>query len=146
MVAMLFYIIRYAEILLTYVEALIESGDWQNPDVLKYINDIRRRADMIEATSNQYNSQDKVRELLRRERRVELAFEGSRYLDIRRWGIADKVMDGPIYGAINPATGEPIQVETRIFKKNKNEVFPIPQSELIANENMTQNKGYFGNE
>lgn len=141
-----FYIIRYAEILLTYVEALIESGDWQNLDVLKYINDIRRRADMIEATSNQYNSQDKVRELLRRERRVELAFEGSRYLDIRRWGIADKVMDGPIYGAINPATGEPIQVETRIFKKNKNEVFPIPQSELIANENMTQNKGYFGNE
>ena len=87
---------------------------------MKYINDIRRRADMIEATSNQYNSQDKVRELLRRERRVELAFEGSRYLDIRRWGIADKVMDGPIYGAINPATGEPIQVETRIFKKNKN--------------------------
>ena len=141
-----FYLIRYAEILLTYAEALIESGDWQNPQVLKCINAIRKRADMIEVTAAQFNSQVKVRELLRRERRVELAFEGSRYLDIRRWGIAKDVMDGPTFGAINPDTDKPVQVEIRIFKEGKNEAFPIPQSEIIANENMTQNKGYFGNE
>lgn len=141
-----FYIIRYPEILLNYVEALIELGDWQNADVLRYINDIRRRADMIEATAGVYNAQDKVRQLMRRERRVELAFEGTRYLDIRRWGIVKEVMEGLIFGAIHPDTGKPIQIEERIFISGKNEVYPIPQSEILANKNMTQNKGYFGNE
>lgn len=137
-----FYIIRYAEILLTYVECLIETGQWQNPDVLKYINDIRKRAGQIEVTANEYNSQEKVRELLRRERRVELAYEGSRYLDIRRWGIASDVMNGPLYGAVNPKTGERTQLEIRSYKVGKNEVLPLPQSELLANDNLKQNQGY----
>lgn len=139
-----FYIIRYAEILLTYAECLIESNQWQNPEVLKSINAIRKRAGQVEASASVYNSQDKVRELLRRERRVELAFEGSRYLDIRRWGIVEKVMNGPVYGAVNPKTGEKTQIEIRIYKTGKNEVWPIPQSELLANENLKQNKGYEG--
>ena len=101
---------------------------------------------MIEATAGVYNAQDKVRQLMRRERRVELAFEGTRYLDIRRWGIVKEVMEGPIFGAIHPDTGKPIQIEERIFISGKNEVYPIPQSEILANKNMTQNKGYFGNE
>lgn len=137
-----FYIIRYAEILLTYAECLIETGQWQNPDVLKYINDIRKRAGQIEVSANEYNTQEKVRELLRRERRIELAFEGSRYLDIRRWGIANDVMNGPLYGAVNPKTGEKTQIEVRSYKVGKNEVLPLPQSELLANDNLKQNQGY----
>lgn len=137
-----FYIIRYAEILLTYAEALIESGKWQDKAVLKSINEVRRRAGQVEASEAVYNSQEKVRELLRRERRVELAFEGSRYLDIRRWNIAEKVMDGAVYGAVSPKTGEKVQIETRSYKVGKNEVLPIPQSELLANKNLKQNQGY----
>ena len=78
---------RYAEVLLDYVECLVETGDWQNPDVEKYINMIRHRAGMPNMDKNVYNTQEKVRELYRRERRVELCFEGKRYDDIRRWGI-----------------------------------------------------------
>lgn len=137
-----FYIIRYAEILLTYAEAMIESGKWQDSNVLKYINDIRRRAGQVEASATVYNSQEKVRELLRRERRVELAFEGSRYLDIRRWDIAKTVMNGPVYGAISPKTGEKVQIETRSYKVGKNEVLPLPQSEILANKSLKQNQGY----
>lgn len=139
-----FYIIRYAEILLTYVECLIESGNWQNPDVITYINAIRKRAGQVEVNATTYNTQEKVRELLRRERRVELAFEGVRYIDIRRWDIAKEVMNGPVYGAVNPATGERTQIETRNYKVGKSEVWPIPQSEIFANENLQQNPGYEG--
>ena len=137
-----FYIIRYAEILLTYAEAMIETGNWKESNVLKSINDIRRRAGQAEASFAIYNSQEKMRDLLRRERRVELAFEGSRYLDIRRWNIAEKVMNGHVYGAINPKTGESVQIETRSYKVGRNEVLPLPQSEILANKNLKQNQGY----
>ena len=58
-----FMLYRYAEVLLTYVECLVESGDWQNPDVEKYINMIRNRAGMPNMDKTVYNSQEKVREL-----------------------------------------------------------------------------------
>ncbi len=137
-----FYIIRYAEILLNYVECLIETGQYNHPDVLKYINAIRNRAGHISASASDYNSEEKIRELYRRERRIELAFEGIRFMDIRRWDIGEKTMNGPIYGAVNPASGQKIQIETRQFRKNKNEVFPIPESEILANKNLKQNQGY----
>lgn len=86
---------RYAEVLLDYVECLVELGDWKNPDVEKYLNMIRNRAGMPNMDKSVYNTQEKVRELYRRERRVELAFEGKRYHDIRRWGIGQETMNGP---------------------------------------------------
>ena len=89
---------RYAEVLLDYVECLVETGDWQNPLVETYINMIRRRAGLPDMDKSVYNTQEKVRELYRRERRVELCFEGKRYDDIRRWGIGPETMSGPIYG------------------------------------------------
>ena len=73
-----FMIIRYAEILLNYAEALIENNEWQHPDVIKYINEVRNRAAMPNVNLAVYNSQSKMRELIRRERQAELAFEGQR--------------------------------------------------------------------
>ena len=78
------------------------------------------------------------------ERRIELSFEGARYMDIRRWDIGEQTMNGPIYGAVNPATGKKVQIEIRQFRKNKNEVWPIPESEILANPNLKQNQGYVG--
>ncbi|MGV3640181.1 MAG: RagB/SusD family nutrient uptake outer membrane protein [Adhaeribacter sp.] len=133
---------RYAEVLLNYVEALVELGQWNHPDVFTHLNDIRTRAKMPVVDVARYNSQEKMRELVRRERQVELAFEGRRYFDIRRWGIAEQVMNGTVYGAVDPATGEPVEVESRSYIPAKDRFWPIPLREINANPNMTQNEGY----
>ena len=133
---------RYAEVLLSYVECLVESGDWQNGDVEKYINQVRARAGMPAMDKTVYNSQDKVRELYRRERRVELAFEGKRYFDIRRWGIGSQVMAGNVEGAWNPNTGAYVVVESRVYSAPKNDVWPVPQEEINANKNITKASGW----
>lgn len=137
-----FFIIRYAEILLNYSEALIESGDYQNPDVLTHINQVRTRAGMPMATSSQYDTQEKLRELLRRERRVEFGLEGKRIFDIRRWKIGEQVLNGPVYGAYDPNINKPYLTETRVFSANKDYVWPIPLAEMNANPNMVQNNGW----
>lgn len=137
-----YMIIRYAEVLLNYVEALIELDQWNHPDVVKYLNEIRARAVMPPVDVTKYNSQAKLRELVRRERQAELAFEGIRYYDIRRWGILGDVMNGDVYGAIDPATNEPVKVETRSCNVNRDYRWPIPQAEILANPNMTQNDLY----
>lgn len=137
-----FMIYRYAEVLLTYVECLVETGDWQNPDVEKYINMVRHRAGMPNMDKLVYNTQEKVRELYRRERRVELAFEGKRYYDIRRWGIGNETMNGPIYGAWNPNANSFITIETRNCIFPKYDSWPLPQQEATANPNIGQPTGW----
>ncbi|MFT3902704.1 MAG: RagB/SusD family nutrient uptake outer membrane protein [Niabella sp.] len=138
-----YMIIRLAEIYLSYAEALIESGDWQNTDVLKYINLVRQRAKMPAASSADYNTQEQLRDLVRRERNVELCFEGIRYFDIRRWGLLGTLMNGTVYGATNPATGgSPVTVEERSCNPARDYLWPIPQSEMLANSSMKQNPNY----
>ncbi|MBV7532150.1 RagB/SusD family nutrient uptake outer membrane protein [Chitinophaga sp. sic0106] len=134
-----FMITRYAEILLSYVEALVESDDWQNPDVLLYLNKIRNRAGMPNVNTAVYNTQEKMRALYRRERKVELAFEGTRLFDIRRWQIGAEVLNGPAMGAINPNTNQPVIVETRVFDAGRDYLWPIPLTEINGNPAMVQN-------
>jgi len=137
-----FMIIRYAEILLTYAEAMIELNQWNDSSVLTAINEVRQRAAMPVVNVAEYNSQAKMRQLIRRERQAELAFEGGRYFDIRRWGIDSDVMNGEVYGATNPTTGEIVRVQSRRYNRNREFLWPIPEVELIANENMVQNPNY----
>lgn len=137
-----FMIIRYAEVLLTYVECLVESGQWNHADVVKYLNMIRNRAGMPNVNTTTYNSETKMRELYQRERRVELCFEGTRYFDIRRWGIAEQVMKGKVYGAYDPIENTFVAVEDRQYKSPKNDHFPLPQKETTANPNISQPKGW----
>jgi hypothetical protein len=136
-----FHILRYAEILLDYAEALIESGDYQNPDVYTYVNMIRHRAGMPDVDETVYNTQDKLRELVRRERMVEFSFEGPRLYDIRRWKIGSTVLTGSVLGAVDPATGKNVVVEQRVFN-SKDFLWPIPLTEITSNPNMTQNAGW----
>lgn len=137
-----FILMRYAEVLLNYVEGLIEAGRFDDPDVLKYTNMIRERAGMPKVDATVYNSQSALRELIRRERQAELAFEGHRFFDIRRWGIANEVMNGPVYGATDPVTGITYEIETRKYNPNRDVRYPIPQNEMVTNPNMVQNPGY----
>ncbi|QIH36931.1 RagB/SusD family nutrient uptake outer membrane protein [Sphingobacterium sp. DR205] len=137
-----FMIIRYAEILLNYAEAMIETGQWNNAETLAAINEVRARAAMPAVNSGLYGTQTKMRELIRRERQAELAFEGGRYFDIRRWGIDEAVMNGEVFGATNPKTGEVVRVQSRTYKRNREGLWPIPEAEIIANPNMVQNPNY----
>ena len=137
-----FMIIRYAEILLTYAEAMIELNQWNDQSVLDVINEVRARAAMPAVDVVKYNSQIRMRELIRRERQAELAFEGGRYFDIRRWGIDEQVMNGQVYGATNPATGEIARVQTRKYSRDREYLWPIPEAETSTNPNMVQNPNY----
>jgi len=83
-----FMFMRLSELYLNYAEALNES-DPGNPDVLEYLNRVRTRAGLIAITSG---SQDEIRDHIRRERRIELCFEGGhRFGDVRRWLLADQI-------------------------------------------------------
>lgn len=137
-----FMIIRYAEILLNYAEAMIESDQWNHTDAISAINEVRARAMMPAVNTGVYNTKEKMRTFIQRERQAELAFEGGRYFDIRRWGIDESVMNGEVYGATNPTTGELVRVQSRTYRKNREFLWPIPEGELIANPNMTQNPNY----
>lgn len=137
---------RYAEILLNYVEALNEA-DPNNPDVLKYLNQIRERGG-IPALSPGLSQAD-MRKQIRTERRIELTMEHLRYFDTRRWKIAEQTDAGPMYG-MNAEGGtsntdltffKRTRFENRVFRKSYY-YFPIPQTEVQRNPNLVQNPGW----
>ncbi|HEY8967872.1 MAG TPA: RagB/SusD family nutrient uptake outer membrane protein [Puia sp.] len=143
--------LRLANIYLDYAEALNES-DPGNPDILKYLNLIRTRAGVpvyggsdIPAPA----SQAAMRDAIRKERRVELAFENVRYFDTHRWKIAEQTDNGAFYG-MNINAGNSLQdptfyertiFEVRVFQK-KHYLWPIPQSELNVDKMLVQNTGW----
>jgi hypothetical protein len=144
-------LIRYAEVLLTYAEAKIELDQIDN-SVYEAIDLVRDRVGMPAVDRVEYSTQTKLRELIRRERRVELAMEGLRWYDIQRWRIGSEVMTGQVYGSrlgtVDPITGKltftsgQIENEVRSFDETKNYLWPIPQSQIDINQNLEQNPNY----
>ncbi|GAB3925796.1 RagB/SusD family nutrient uptake outer membrane protein [Larkinella terrae] len=120
---------RYAEVLLIYAEAKNEAS---GPDQSVYdaVNAVRARVKMPALPTGL--TQATLRDRIRHERRVELGAEGYRYLDIKRWKIAEKV----IPGIVDPGG------VLRKFDPAKHYLFPFPQSEIDINKNLTQNPGY----
>lgn len=139
-------LMRYAEILLTYAEARIEAGQIDQ-SVLDAINLVRQRPDVNMPPVTVIGSQAEMREIVRQERLVELAFEGLRYIDIRRWRIAEHVMPGKIYGMTYVNSGGNLQtVEvlawTNLFNSSRDYLWPVPQKERELNPNLTQNPNW----
>jgi starch-binding outer membrane protein, SusD/RagB family len=145
-----FIIFRYAEILLNYAEALNELG--RTEEAVTQIIEIRKRATITAGSNNRYGikagiSQTEMRELIRNERRLELAFEEHRFWDVRRWKIAEKELSGPVYGmkitktGTNTYTYEKVQVGNMIFN-NKLYHMPVPYSEIVKSTNLVQNEGW----
>ena len=141
---------RYAEALLTYAEALNEylgnpatTGGEFSLSALEALNMVRANAGMPEVTAA---SQSDFREAVRREWRVEFAFEDHRFWDVRRWDIG-QATQGQIDGVEITRTGgkseyKRMTVETRTWSARQN-LFPIPQSELFCNPNLNpQNTGW----
>jgi hypothetical protein len=161
-------VIRYAEVLLTYAEAKVKAGQVDN-SVLEALNKIRRRAGMPEITET---NPEELFYAIARERRHELAGEGQRLSDIRRWKIAEKVMNGFLLGRMQKsypkkapvidkwsipdynAAGIPIAsdvndpnvsmrtVDLRIFNAAKDYLWPIPYIERQTNKALTQNPNW----
>lgn len=141
--------LRYAEVLLTYAEASVELGSSQiDQSVLNALNEIRNRPDV-----NMPNvitlDQNELRQIIRRERMVELAVEGHRLFDIRRWRIGEDVIPGTIKGMTyenpnNPGTFSTAELSGYVkeFKPNRDYLWPLPSVELDLNENLTQNPGF----
>jgi hypothetical protein len=90
-------VMRYAEILLTYAEAKIELNELDE-SLYDAINAVRNRAGMPDVSDDRKGNQWKMRQLVRRERKVEFILEGLHFVDMRRWGIGDLENEKPSYG------------------------------------------------
>jgi len=161
-------LMRYAEVLLTYAEAKIKAGQLDD-SVLDAINKVRQRPS-VNMPPIKMMSQDKLFYAVCRERKYELSGEGQRLFDIRRWKIAETVMNMPLLGRMKksypdvaPRIDEygtafydniPIAsqgessdfkmrlVDKRIFNKDRDYLWPIPYIERKTNPNLTQNPNY----
>ncbi|MDR1738248.1 MAG: RagB/SusD family nutrient uptake outer membrane protein [Candidatus Symbiothrix sp.] len=125
-------IIRYAEILLNYAEALNEANG-PSSDVYDCLNRIRHRAGItgnVESRTELTSSQTQMRNFIRKERTVELAFEDHRSWDLRRWNVATQALARPIYGVEVAADGTVSRkiAQKRVFEE-KMYLYPIPESE-----------------
>lgn len=128
-----FYVIRYADILLMRAEAMAETGDISGATAL--VNQVRARVDMpsVESVEGAVGQQQMI-DIVRHERRVELALEGLRFMDLKRWGEIEE--------AFNRAIADPVGSYNPIYLGKRSEVFPIPQDEIDVNPNLVQHPAY----
>lgn len=150
-----FIILRYADVLLMYAEAKIELGQI-DATVVQAINSIRQRTGVnlptLQAKGVNVGSQSEMRTAVRQERLIELAIEGWRFYDIRRWDIASEIMKdsrpvpGMFYRDIKTNERKEILVSVCIWnfsKKNPDYTFPVPWKEYNMNPNLLpQNQGW----
>jgi hypothetical protein len=125
-------IIRYAEILLNYAEAMNELNG-PSSEVYECLNKIRHRAGIkgnVEDRNDLTSSKENMRNFIRKERTVELAFEDHRAWDVRRWNVAVEALARPVYGVEVTSSAYARKVaQTRVFE-NKMYLYPIPETEV----------------
>ncbi|WEK34090.1 MAG: RagB/SusD family nutrient uptake outer membrane protein [Candidatus Pseudobacter hemicellulosilyticus] len=138
---------RYAEVLLNYAEAQNEfAGPVQ--EVYHVLEAIRQRAGLNPYQLKAGLTKEEMRELIRSERRVEMAFEEQRFWDIRRWKIAEQVMNQPLHGMRINISSSGNRTYTRIevlkaaFKAPAMYLYPVQYDEVAKNPNMKQNPGW----
>lgn len=151
-------LIRYAEVLLNYAEAVYESTGAMTSDAYEAINMVRKRSnpDMPDLSDSfiTANSLD-IRTEIRRERAVELYLEGFRYDDLRRWKTAEIEMPQDMLGVKKTGTAfssvnlrYPVDEDGCVIVESdrkwtqKNYLYPIPSEQLQLNPNLSQNPGW----
>ncbi|AWW30187.1 RagB/SusD family nutrient uptake outer membrane protein [Echinicola strongylocentroti] len=143
-------IIRYAEVLLSYLEAELEAGNPITQELLDLtINAVRGRASVGLPPIEETNA-EALRPILRNERRIELAFEGIRLWDIFRWEIGGEVLVGDFWGAPFPdsekyaTTSKKLDPAYRWYVTSKNfrpgvdDQWPVPETEVNINPSLGQ--------
>ena len=157
-------VIRYAEVLLTYAEAMNELHPL-SAESFDAVNQVRRRVGMPDLQNTDpckptyCATQDELRKRIQNEWRVEFALEGGKRMwDIRRWGIAKEVLNAPFLGLkMKPVEGvvdgKPAIVDYILYEgeniklagshyEDHNYLLPVPQTEIDLNPKLTQNPGY----
>jgi len=141
-------LIRYADILLMYAEAKNELGVMDQTIWDQTIKPIRVRAGFTDVNATDFKAswtQSDLRKIIRNERRSELALEGTRIFDIRRWKTSETVLNGYPHGA---KYGEAaidngyIRLDKRSFNPNRDYLFAVPQAQKDLDPNLGQNPGY----
>lgn len=153
---------RYAEVLLIYAEAMIEANHLDET-VYKAINDVRQRPSVVMPPIQPGKTQLELRQIVRKERTYELAMEGFRLSDLRRWKLAEKMMNGNLYGRIArgllatapsidadgkvnydvvPNKADMRVIEVRKFNAARDYLWPIPNIEVVTNPTLVQNPNY----
>lgn len=144
-------ILRYTEVLLNFAEA---ENEYSGPTAAVYqvLKDLRARAGITPGDNGMYGlrenmSADEMRNVIRNERRIELAFEEHRFWDIRRWKIAQQVYSKALHGMsiIKEGPGFNYNVTEAfkpVFVAPKMYLYPIPYDEVVKNDNMRQNPGW----
>lgn len=149
-------LLRYADVLLMRAEALLESDSWSTnqAEIIDLVNQVRQRpgVDMpkVEDAEGSGLGQEALRDIIRHERRVEFAFEGTRSSDIRRWEIGQTAYTDAI--GYRPellgtkessAQYELYVIREREFNPQKGYLWPIPAEEMQSNLGIEQNNpGY----
>ena len=153
-----FPIIRLSDLYLMYSEALNETKAAPDSEVYEYIQRVRTRAGLDEggdilSTWQMYSTnpskpmtKDGMRKIIHQERMIELALEGHRYWDLKRWKLATEYFNKPIQGwNIFRSDVEGFYEVENIFYRNfstKDYLWPISQNELLRNPNLIQNPGW----
>lgn len=146
-----FPIFRYAEILLNYAEARNEVNDMAEAYI--QLRALRQRAGIAAGTDQLYGlkpamTQAEMREAIRLERRIEMAFEEHRYWDLRRWKIAEQVLNKDLTGVViqkNPDNSLSYNYGKAdyITFLQKQYLYPIPNNEVTgSNGKIAQNPGW----
>lgn len=137
---------RYAEVLLNYAEARNEELTQPDQSIYDAVNAIRSRQNVQMPALPAGLNKDQMRERIRHERRIELAFETHRFWDVRRWRIGEQVFKTAWGMRITRNTNatykyERFITENRIYRPAF-DLFPIPQTEIERNKALAQNPGY----
>ncbi|WP_207534520.1 RagB/SusD family nutrient uptake outer membrane protein [Desertivirga arenae] len=146
--------IRLADLYLLYAEALNEAG--RGDEAILWIDKVRERAGLqgvkyswsnYSTNKNKFASKAGLRDIIQQERGIELAFEGHRFWDLRRWKIADRVLNQGIHGWNIDQEGavgyyRPRLLFTQQFVAPRDYLWPLRQLDLSINTNLVQNPGW----
>jgi hypothetical protein len=147
-------VMRLGDLYLLYAEALNETGD--QAQALSYLNPIRARAGLNSVESSwstfsnkpaKFTTKEGLRDIIRQERGIEMAFEGSRFWDLRRWKSAPQTLSAPIYGwDILQSSYEDYNRKVLLFNPRfvspRDYFWPIKEYNLQINPHLVQNSGW----
>ncbi len=147
-------VIKLNDLYLLYAEALNEVNG-PGDEVYLYLNKVRTRAglpDVEDAWSNfsvnpnKYKTQEGLREIIHRERTIELIFEGQRFWDLRRWKTAVIELNKPITGwDLDQETAQGYYREKMVYNmtfRTRDYLWPLNENTMLANPSLVQNPGW----
>ncbi|TKG96591.1 RagB/SusD family nutrient uptake outer membrane protein [Puteibacter caeruleilacunae] len=150
-----FPLVRLADLYLYYAEALNEINDIPTDEVYHYIDRVRSRAGLDGVVDSWKNfsiypekpsTKDGMREIIHRERMIELSFEGARFWDLRRWKLCYEYLNQPLQGwSVEEKEASAYYTLNTFYVQSftvRDYFWPIKEEQIILNPNLVQNVGW----